>query len=104
MPSAREIAARRERREWIDAENRRIREQEDRSEYEKYVGQMKAERLTPLAFDEWRKFLPAENDAVVRGFVATDRANRKELLSVARDVISKRQLSDAELSEFGFDI
>ena len=103
MSSAREIAAQRERREWIDAENRRIREQEDRSEYEKYVGQMKAERLTPAPYAEWRKFLSEDDDPVVRGFVATDRANRKELRTVAKDVISKRKLSDDELSEFGFD-
>jgi hypothetical protein len=103
MASVREIEAAREKREWIDAENRRIREEENKTEYQKYVRQMKDERLTPLAYIEWKKFLPGDDDPVLRGFVATDRANRTELRTVAKDVICKRQLSDAELSEVGFD-
>lgn len=104
MPSVREIEAAREKREWIDAENQRIRERENKAEYQKYVQQVKAERLTPLPYEDWRKLLPADDDPAIRGFVATDRATRKELLTVAKDVIAKQRLSDGELDEFGFDI
>jgi hypothetical protein len=105
MSSAREIAAQRERREWVDKENKRVRAVADRNEYAVYVEGMKRERLTPLSFDEWAKFLPQDtDDPKIRGASATNRATWASFAKAAKERILDQRLEDAELSEFGFDI
>jgi len=107
MLSAREVQAARERRQWIDAENMRVREQEDRAEYATYVQQMQQERLNPLSFEEWRIFIPQEfqdKPPAVRGGLASATSTWNQTVGTMRDMVANQPLPDDLLADLGFDI
>jgi hypothetical protein len=104
MASERDIAASRERRAWIEAENKRVRNAEDQAQYANYEQQMKSERLTPLPYEQWAKLLPEEDDPVVRGTFASNRAAWTQFATVTKERVASQSLDDDELVELGFDV
>src|SRR5579864_2855368 len=114
MGSAREDMAAREYRAFMREEAEKQRLAEDRAEHEKYVAEIEreqrgcapAEKIQPLSFEEWRKFIPAELQnapAAVRGAAASTKSTMTRLLTVAFDRIKTGELSDDELAVLGFD-
>src|SRR5579864_3874293 len=115
MGSARQDLATKEFREFVKEEERKEREAADRAEYKKYVEEIEAEqrrcspaeRIEPLTFDQWRKFIPEElkdAPAAVRGAAAIARSTMTRVLKVGFDIIKAARMSDEDLSVLGFDI
>lgn len=111
----RERQAGREFREFVAEEDRKQREAEDRAEYRKYVNELEsqqrhcapAERVEPLSFEEWRKFIPEEmkdEPASLRGAVATANYTMTRLKNIATERLKSGVLTDAELATLGFDL
>src|SRR6266478_823939 len=105
MGSVREDIASRERQKFVEDFERRRLETENREQYGLYVQEMRSQALTPLSFDEWKQFLPEnENHPVVRGAVASSRANWKKLVETMKERVASTPLDDDELSDLGFDL
>jgi len=79
-------------------------EARDRTSYREYEKQMTAERLTPLSYEEWAKFLPDSDDPATRGSSTSNRAAWTQLTLSIKERIGSQQLDDEELAELGFDL
>ncbi len=106
MASERDRLAARERREWIESEEKRVRDKEDRGEYQKYVRELRGSGIEPLNFDEWRSHIPEDlRDAapIIRGAAASAKSNLQRLARVAVERVKNSELTDEELELLGFD-
>lgn len=83
---------------------RQERQVQDKAAYEQYRRENEAERLTPLSFEEWAKFISENDDPAIRGASASNRATWRQLANVTKTRIANDTLSDEELSELGFDL
>jgi len=113
MPSAREIAELKARREWEAQYNAEQREGGDKREYQRYLQTFrdagragKAWDIEPLPFEQWRALMPAdEPDPTLRGTQASSKHLLNQKAVAERDIIAgSRPLEDAELQQLGFDI
>lgn len=115
MPSERDWQATREFREFVIEEEKKQLESEERAEHAKFVTELEsqqrhcapAERVEPLSFEEWRKFIPEEmknEPASLRGAVATANYTMSRLKNVAVERLKSGKLTDEELQSLGADL
>lgn len=105
MSSTRQQEARRERLEFERQFTEQARTAEDQAEYSKYVRQMQSEHLEPLTFEQWRGFVPAdEQSPQLRGAIATANSTVNRALVAMRDRVATQPLDDETLQEYGFDL
>lgn len=107
MASIRQLEARRERIAFEREFHEQQRSKEDREQYDVYVADRRKERLEPLSFEEWRKFIPEEfkdHAPELRGAAASARSTWKETAVLTRDTVAKHRLADEALAELGFDL
>lgn len=112
--SYRDQLAARERNQWIQAEEQRIRDAEDRQQYEQqYLTLLNREnartppalKQQPLSFEEWRGFIDQdEPDPALRGLKASSKSLWKKTMEVSRDKIASEPLLDPELQALGYDL
>jgi len=106
MASERDHIAARERREWIAAEEKRVRDNEDRAQYDNYVRELRGSGIEILSFEDWRRHIPEElkdADPALRGVAASAKSHLQRLARVAVDRIKNVALTDEELKVLGFD-
>lgn len=110
--SDRELAGRRELREFQAEEARRDRETEDRAAYQSYLDTLAAEQeripkayqLEPVSWEEFRSNMPDESDQAVRGLVAARNVLTKQHVAHYRSKVASESLTDDDLLELGFDL
>lgn len=113
MPTWRQQLAAREYRQFVADEEKLERERQDKQEYAKYTAAIDEEnadeppalRITPLSFEQWRKFAPNDvADPVLRGAATTNHALIQNEMKVTKERIATAELDDSELRLLGYDL